>query len=115
MLRKYRTRIQLVVAAAVLFLQVTLAYHHHDPQDHVQCESSCQLNVESPVSHHDADSDESCAYTLFYLNNHAGDPLASVSTLPEPEFFTFIADDTTAHYSQTTQTSFNSRAPPRFS
>ena len=107
MFRKYRSSLHLLLGAAVLFLQITLAFHHHGADEDIQCESQCKISHHGEQAH-----DESCQYTIFYFANLAGDPLSLVAKLQLPAPVWQELPDVALLPHQTIYFNWNSRAPP---
>lgn len=108
MFSKYRVSLHLLLSAAVLFLQIALAFHHHDPGENIHCESHCELSVHSQEEAHE----DTCQYTIFYFANIASDPLGLVTTLPAVTSDMQHIPDAVQADIRTILVSWDSRAPP---
>jgi len=98
--------IQKLLILALLFLQVSLAFHHHKSGDQVSCDSyvSNQADVFSGA--------DKCAFSIFYHANLAGDPIVLPVVLSGARVAFVAIAAPEALIFQNCQSSYQSRAPP---
>lgn len=106
--KRYRYAIPKLLILSLLFLQFSLAFHHHDSETGVHCDA-CVVSLSEHHSHHDGDI---CPIDAFYHANLVADiPVllfaaalyALIAVLP-----LFREQQAFSH----TTLPFSSRAPP---